>query len=94
MAKLIVVWPKPDDAEAFDEDYLGTHMPLADALPGVTTDTGPVVDGDGHRVTILSFESLDALQAAFSSDAAGPLMEDSRRLQERYQRTPTRITVA
>ena len=33
--KLVVLYTQPDDPAAFEEHYLGVHMPLVAALPGL-----------------------------------------------------------
>ena len=72
--KLVVLYTHPDDADAFDEHYAGTHMPLVDQVPGLLrTETGKVVaaiDGGEHtyyRVTELYFADDAAMQAGFGS---------------------------
>jgi uncharacterized protein (TIGR02118 family) len=74
MAKLLVLYKKPKNAEAFDKHYVSTHIPLAKKIPGlkkydindgaVATPAGP---GDIHLVATLHFESLDALKAGLAS---------------------------
>ena len=60
--KLVVLYTQPDDADAFDQHYAGTHMPLVDKIPGLQrTETGKVaaaIDGGEktyYRVTELYF---------------------------------------
>ncbi len=72
--KLVVLYTHPDDADAFDEHYTGTHMPLVDQVPGLLrTETGKVaaaIDGGEHtyyRVTELYFADEAAMQAGFGS---------------------------
>jgi uncharacterized protein (TIGR02118 family) len=73
--KLVVLYTQPDDADAFDQHYAGTHMPLADKIPGLQrTETGKVaaaIDGGEktyYRITELFFADQAALQAGFGSD--------------------------
>ena len=33
--KLVVLYTRPDDPEAFDQHYLGVHMPLVSKIPGL-----------------------------------------------------------
>ena len=74
--KLVVLYAQPDDPDAFDKHYLGTHMPLVDGLPGLQrAETGKLVTAlDGgektfYRIAELYFDDSDALGAAFGSDA-------------------------
>jgi len=73
--KLVVLYTHPDDADAFDRHYAGTHMPLVDKIPGlVRTETGKVgaaLDGGEktfYRITELYFADQTAMQAGFGSD--------------------------
>jgi uncharacterized protein (TIGR02118 family) len=74
MIKLTVLYPRPSDPEKFDTHYCGTHMPLADKLPGLVRSEVVKVSGglDGSPApyyiqTDLVFESTDALMAAFGT---------------------------
>jgi uncharacterized protein (TIGR02118 family) len=72
--KLVVLYTKPGDPDAFDQHYLGTHMPLVNALPGLQgAETGRIdaaLDGGEklyYRIAELYFADQAALQAAFAS---------------------------
>ena len=84
MPKLIAIWSKPADAAAFDADYDQTHAKLASALPDVSFEAAKVMQGEKHRVAILSWDSMEAFQKGMSGPEVGPLMEDTARLQEQY----------
>jgi uncharacterized protein (TIGR02118 family) len=84
MAKLLVLYKKPKNNEAFDKHYASVHIPLAKKIPGlkkyeVSTGTIGTPGGPGgiHLVATLHFESLDALKAGLASPdgkaAAGDL---------------------
>ena len=73
MAKLLVLYNKPADPAAFNRYYHLTHVPLVKKIPGLRScevSDGPVQALAGtaaHFVAILTFDSLDALNAALSS---------------------------
>jgi uncharacterized protein (TIGR02118 family) len=69
MAKVIALYKKPADAAAFDRYYHATHVPLAKTLPGLRRyEIGhPAGDTSLHLVAVLSFDSMDAIQAALQS---------------------------
>ncbi len=51
--KLVVLYTHPDDANAFDEDYAGTHIPLVDnaALQaGFGSDEGKATAADCQKI--------------------------------------------
>jgi uncharacterized protein (TIGR02118 family) len=73
--KLMVLYTHPDDPDAFDQHYLGIHMPLVASMPGLMrAETGRITTAlDGgeqtyYRVTGLYFADQAALNAAFGSD--------------------------
>jgi uncharacterized protein (TIGR02118 family) len=74
MAKLMVLYNKPADAAAFDSYYFGKHVPLAKTIPGLRAyevNQGAIGTPQGpspvHLVAILSFDSMEAIGAAFGS---------------------------
>ena len=74
MAKLMVLYSKPTDAAAFDAYYFSKHVPLAKTIPGLRSyevNKGPIGTPQGpspvHLVAILSFDSMEAIGAAFGS---------------------------
>ena len=74
MAKLVVLYNKPADAAAFDAHYFGKHVPLAKTIPGLRTyevNATPVATPQGpadiHLVAMLTFDSMEAIGAAFAS---------------------------
>jgi len=73
--KLVVLYTRPDDPDAFDRQFLDTHMPLVNSIPGLQrAETGRFVAvGDTgehiyHRVAELYFADQAALEAAYGSD--------------------------
>ena len=84
MAKLIALYKKPADVEAFDRHYFEKHVPLAKKLPGLRryeVNAGAIASPQGesayHLIATLHFDSMAAVQAAFASPegkaAAGDL---------------------
>jgi uncharacterized protein (TIGR02118 family) len=81
--KLVVLYTQPDDAAAFDEHYLGVHMPLVAKIPGLQrAETGrftAVLDGGEqtyYRVAELYFADQAAMEAAFGSAEGGATAQD------------------
>jgi uncharacterized protein (TIGR02118 family) len=73
--KLVVLYTHPDDPDAFDRHYFGTHLPLVNSIPGLQrAETGRfVAASDGgeqtyYRVVELYFADQAALDAAYGSD--------------------------
>jgi uncharacterized protein (TIGR02118 family) len=73
-AHVIALYNMPADPDAFDRHYIETHIPLGKTMPGLRSlvvSQGPVVTPQGpapyHQVAVLTFDSLDAIRAAFDS---------------------------
>ena len=74
MARVMVMYRTPKDKAAFDKYYFETHVPIAQKLPGLrkyeVSQGGvgsPAGDSGIHRIAILHFEDMAAIQAAFAS---------------------------
>jgi uncharacterized protein (TIGR02118 family) len=73
-AQVLVLYNMPTDPTAFEQYYHGTHIPLAKRMPGLRSyviSKGPLASGVGgspyYLVAVLTFDSMDAIQAAMSS---------------------------
>jgi uncharacterized protein (TIGR02118 family) len=73
MAQVLVLYNTPANAEAFDAYYRATHVPIAKKLPGLlsyTINAQPprMVAGTApHRVAVLEFADMAAIDAALTS---------------------------
>lgn len=71
MHRLVVLYPQPTDPAAFERHYVGTHLPLADRLPGLVASRYSLdVRGEGSpyfAVFEADFADADALGAAMAS---------------------------
>jgi len=74
MARLVVIYRTPKDTAAFDKYYFETHVPLAQEIPGLKKFEvsqgavgSPAGDPGIHRIAMLHFDSMAAIQAAFAS---------------------------
>lgn len=74
MTKLLVLYHKPDDPQAFDDYYHATHVPLAKKMPGLARyeiNDGAMqsLAGDAgyHLIATLEFTDRKALDAALRS---------------------------
>jgi uncharacterized protein (TIGR02118 family) len=83
MASMTVVYRTPTDPEAFHRHYVEVHIPLAKQLPGLRdyqVSTGPITtplgEQDAFFVSILYFDDLDAIRAAFASPAGQACAHD------------------
>src|SRR5271166_5071364 len=72
--KLVVLYTQPDDPTAFDEHYVGVHVPLVEKIPGLQrfeagTFTAALDGGEQtyHRIAELYFIDQAAMDKAFGS---------------------------
>ena len=75
-AKLIVIYPRPTDIDAFDKAYLDEHVPMAvnnfaDKTKIVATKFLGAANGPApfHVMAEVHFPSMEALQACAASEA-------------------------
>ncbi len=77
---LTVIYPRPDDAAAFKAYYEGTHLKLAEKLPGLLRMhfAYPEAVGPVNVFCIFQayFEDGAALGAAMASDAGRAVADD------------------
>jgi uncharacterized protein (TIGR02118 family) len=71
---MVVIYPTPENVEAFDRHYFEIHVPLAKKLPGLRkyeVSNGPIATLVGpsnvHRIGTLYFDDLAAIEKAFAS---------------------------
>jgi uncharacterized protein (TIGR02118 family) len=83
MVQLLIMYNQPADPAAFNEYYFKTHVPIFAETPGiraVTFSKGPIVkvagNSDIYLVAEVTFDSMDALQAALTSKPAQDAIAD------------------
>jgi uncharacterized protein (TIGR02118 family) len=83
MARLIAIYKTPKDKAAFDKYYFETHVPIARKIPGLKkfeVNQGavgsPAGDPGIHRIAILHFDDMAAIQAAFASSEGQATVAD------------------
>ncbi len=96
MKKLIACWSAPDEASrpAFEDYYLGTHVPLAEKVPGLRrialTRTDHGLEGAApafYRVAEMVFDDLASLERSSQSHEWKALREDAGVIVERFSVT-------
>ena len=86
MVKVLALWTRPEDPDAFDADYLARHVPMAHNQPGLRSFSAAKAIGNGPywRVGEAVFDSLDDVFAVGGSDVGRELLEDAERLQKEF----------
>lgn len=94
--KLVALWTKPNDAEAFDKDYDATHAVLVGKLPGMSSaifckSMDP--NAQYHRTAELIFDDAGAMGTALGSPEGAELLADAGRLSETFGNQVDVLTV-
>lgn len=90
MAKLVVLYTRPSDTDAFDEHYMATHVPLARGVPGATwsftrmTGTPRGGEPEYYLMAEATFASEQDLQTALRSDEMRATGRDAAQMTERF----------
>jgi uncharacterized protein (TIGR02118 family) len=81
-AQVLELYNVPADPTAFEQYYRGTHIPIAKRIPGLRSyviNKGPLASAGGapyYLVAVLSFDSMDAIQAAMRSLEGQAMLAD------------------
>ena len=84
MVQTVVLYKKPEDTEAFDKYYFGTHIPLVQKLPGVlraeiSKFTGsPAGEAPYYLMATMYFETMAEMMAAFGTPEGRAVSKDVR----------------
>ncbi len=90
MAKLVVLYTRPQDPEGFDEHYRSTHLPLTQGVPGAswsfTRMTGTPRGGEPayYLMAEATFASDDDLQAALRSGEMRETGRDAAQMTQQF----------
>lgn len=84
MVRMVVTYRGPQDQVAFDRDYFGVHVPLAQKLPGLQRYVvskahlnATRADDDAYLIATLDFDSQAALDYSASVLFSGALTSSS-----------------
>jgi uncharacterized protein (TIGR02118 family) len=83
--RLVGLWTRPADVDAFEREYLGSHVPKLHALRGaVSVRTARCIDGPFFRLTEVHFESLDDIHAAMEDPSGKQVLADANALAAKF----------
>jgi uncharacterized protein (TIGR02118 family) len=74
MIKLIALYKKPADVEAFEHHYATVHIPLVEKIPGLRKTewtritAAPTGEAPYYMMYEMYFDNMDAYQAAMKSE--------------------------
>jgi uncharacterized protein (TIGR02118 family) len=85
--KIVVIYPRPQDEEAFEKIYLREHIPLAEAkLKGVSrrvltkVKSSPQGKVSAYRMAEVHFPSMDDLTKCIESEGCKEVMEHATKI--------------
>jgi uncharacterized protein (TIGR02118 family) len=83
--RLVGLWTQPADVDAFEREYLGSHVPKLERLPGCQeVRTSRCIDGPFFRLTEVRFNSLDDIHSALDSEAGKQILTDANSLAAKF----------
>ncbi len=83
--RLIGLWTEPDDVDAFEREYLGSHFPRLEGFRGSEgAVTSRCIDGPYFRMTEVVFQSLDDIHAALEDSVGQQILADAGSLAEKF----------
>jgi len=83
--RLVGLWTQPADVDAFEREYLGSHVPKLSSLTGNQgVSTARCIDGAYFRLTEVAFASLDAISAALAERAGEQILADANALADKF----------
>jgi hypothetical protein len=83
--RLIGLWTAPDDVDAFEREYLGSHFPkLRELRHAQGATTARCIDGRYFRMTEVAFRSLDDIHAALDDDTGRQILTDAKALASKF----------
>ena len=74
MVKLIALYKKPADVDAFEQHYARIHIPLAERIPGIRKTewtrflASPQGEAPYYMMYEMYFDSMESYQAAMKSE--------------------------
>lgn len=91
MLKIVGYWTTPDDIEGFEQHYASTHLPKANAVPGlrrlVTVRCDAAFEGGDpmhYRIAEMVFDDMEALAKAGESPEYAAMRADAEYMHETF----------
>jgi hypothetical protein len=83
--RLVGLWTRPDDVDAFEREYLGSHFPRLDKLAAAQgSKSSRCIDGPYFRMTEISFLTLDDIHAALDAPTGKEVLDAAQTLAAKY----------
>ena len=84
--RLVGLWTQPADVDAFEHEYLGSHVPKLEPYKRRTRAcrTPRCIDGPFFRLTEVQFNSLDDIHAALEDPIGQQILADANALADKF----------
>lgn len=85
MVRLVGLWTKPADVDAFRREYRGVHFPALDRLENALDATiSPCVQGGYFQMTEVTFTNIADMEAALDSELGKQILSSAQELADRF----------
>ena len=85
MLRLVGLWTEPSDVDAFEPEYLGSHVPkLHHLVSSREVRAARCLDGPFFRLTEVLFESLDDINAALGDEVGRRILTEAEALATKF----------
>ncbi len=85
MLRLVGLWTEPADVDAFEREYLGSHVPKLLRLPASRdVRAARCLDGPYFRLTEVHFDSLDDIHAALDGEVGRQILSEAEALAAKF----------
>jgi uncharacterized protein (TIGR02118 family) len=85
MLRLVGLWTEPEDIDAFEREYLGSHFPRLEGLAASKgSKTARCIDGPYFRMTEVAFHSLEDVHTALDGPTGEAVIAAAQALASKY----------
>jgi hypothetical protein len=85
VVRLVGLWTKPEDVEAFRQEYLSAHFPDLDRLENALDATiADCVQGNYFLMTEVSFTNIEDMEAALETELGKHVLTSAQELADKF----------
>ena len=85
MVRLVGLWTKPSDVDAFRREYLGQHFPALDRLENALDATiSRCLEGTYFQMTEVTFTNIADMEEALDSELGKQVLASAQDLADRF----------
>lgn len=85
MVRLVGLWTKPADVDAFRQEYVGQHFPALDRLENALDATiSRCLEGSYFQMTEVTFTNLEDMEAALDTELGKQILSSAQELADKF----------